>query len=104
MLSNVYLREEKTQIRVLNGLEKPEVPSDLREKWQRLVDQLSTIFSVPASLIMRMTDTDMQVFLSSKNAGNPYPEGAKETLGHGLYCETVIGRNQMLEITDSVKS
>jgi hypothetical protein len=46
---NVYLREEKKHIRVINGSDKPGVPPELREKWQRLIDQLSTIFSVPSS-------------------------------------------------------
>ena len=102
--SNVYLREEKKNVRVSNGLNNPEIPPAVRKKWQKLIDLLSKIFAVPASLIMQITDTDMQVFLSSQSADNPYVEGTEDSLGHGLYCETIIGRNAMLEIHDSLES
>ena len=99
--SQVYLREEDISIHVPNSLGKPEIPIEIRRKWQRLIDLLSRSYQLPASLVMKMTETTMKVFLSSRSEGNPYSRDAEDTLGHGLYCETVIGRNESLEVPDA---
>jgi hypothetical protein len=59
---------------------------------------------IPAGLIMKITPQTMEVFISSETEGNPYKPTACDTLGHGLYCETVIGRNAMLLVKDSYES
>ena len=100
-VSHVHLREEGRSVRVANGEDKPPVPDAVSEKWQRLIDLLSEIFATPASLIMQLKSTEIEVFLASRSKGNPYKVGAGDTLGHGLYCETVIGRRQPLEVTDA---
>lgn len=99
--SDVYLREEARTVRVSNGADKPEPPAAVVAKWQRLVDLLAEIFSVPASLIMRMTTSEMRVFLTSDSIDNPYPADGTDELGHGLYCETVIGRREPLHVVDA---
>jgi len=40
--------------------------------------------------------------LSSENEGSPYNSGDKESLGSGLYCETVIGKDKELEANLSI--
>ncbi len=101
--STVYLREEGQSILVKNGLDKPVVSNETIHKWQNTLNLLSEILEVPASLIMKMTDTDMEVFLKSEGTENPYPADGKDSLGHGLYCETVIGRDGYLYIKDSLQ-
>ncbi len=53
---------------------------------------------------MRITKENMEVFLRSENIENPYPPDGKDQLGHGLYCETVIGDDSELSIDNSLHS
>jgi len=69
----------------------PAIPAAIAEKWQVIVDTLAELTRVPAGLIMRIRDDNLEVMVSSKTAGNPYHPGESECyLGSGLYCETVI--------------
>jgi len=47
------------------------VPENIFENWQEIVNILAQIVHVPAALIMRIQDTDIEVFVSSKSKGNP---------------------------------
>lgn len=79
------------------------VPEDILKKWQHLVDVLARVVGVPAALIMRIADTDIEVFTSSMTEGNPYHPGDREhLLGSGLYCETVIRTQQQLLVPDAL--
>ncbi|AHC14883.1 histidine kinase dimerization/phosphoacceptor domain -containing protein [Salinispira pacifica] len=100
----VYLREEGRSVTVVHPDAGLEVPEHIQNKWQNLVDLISSIFQVPSSLVMRVDTRSIEVFLKSSNADNPYRAGDKEVLGHGLYCETAIGRDEMLEIPDALKN
>lgn len=100
--STIHLREENKNIIVKNSYSKPSINDDIRRKWQELIDLVSELLDVPASLIMQMTTKNMEVFLTSNGDENPYPPNGKDTLGHGLYCETVIGRNSMLEVENAL--
>jgi len=54
---------------------------------------------------MRADEKEIEVFVSSANAKNPYKVGDKEHLeGSGLYCEYVISKQQMLNIPNALKS
>lgn len=100
----VYLREEGRSVTVVHPDAGLEVPEHIQNKWQNLVDLISSIFEVPSSLVMRVNTRSIEVFLKSSNADNPYRAGDKEVLGHGLYCETAIGRDEILEIPDALKN
>ena len=68
-----------------------EVPTAILENWQEIVNILADMIPIPASLIMRLDDPNIEVFVSSNGNGNPYHPGDKEKVyGSGLYCETVI--------------
>jgi hypothetical protein len=70
---------------------KIEVPADIMKNWQEISDILAGMIKIPAALIMRFTEPEIEVFVSSNSEGNPYHPGDKEKLhGSGLYCETVI--------------
>jgi hypothetical protein len=80
-----------------------EVPKDILENWQEILNILAGTIGIPAALIMRFNDPDIEVFVSSKSEGNPYHPGDKEKLyGSGLYCETVIKRQDKLLVPDAV--
>jgi GAF domain-containing protein len=82
---------------------KPEVPAGLMESWQEIADILAGIVKTPVALIMRFTDPDIEVLVSSHSDGNPYHPGDKEKLyGSGLYCETVIKTKGKLHVPDAL--
>jgi len=41
-------------------------------KWQNIVDIIAELIGVPAALIMRLVESDIEVFVSSNTEGNPY--------------------------------
>lgn len=81
-----------------------DVPNDVLAKWQDIMDTMAKIIAVPAGLIMRIVDNDIQVFVSSKTEGNPYRTGHHEVMvGSGLYCETVIRKDDMLLVPNALE-
>jgi len=80
-----------------------EIPESIQSKWQNIIDIMAGIINVPAGLIMRIVDTDITVFISSKTDNNPYVTGTKEHLkDSGLYCETVLKTNEMLLVPNAL--
>jgi transcriptional regulator with GAF, ATPase, and Fis domain len=80
-----------------------QVPADIMESWQEISDILADLIGIPAALIMRFTDPDIEVFVSSNSEGNPYsPRDKEKLLGSGLYCETVIKTSDRLLVDDAL--
>lgn len=80
-----------------------EVPEITLKKWQNIVDIMAEMLGIPAALIMRLVESDIEVFVSSRSEGNPYNPGDHEHfLGSGLYCETVINKNDKLLIPNAL--
>lgn len=80
-----------------------EVPQGTLDAWQEIVDILSRVVSIPAALIMRVTDPEIEVFVSSRSQNNPYHPGDREKLhDSGLYCETVIKSGEKLLVPDAL--
>jgi len=88
----------------ITGEDKPEVHVEFIEKWQRILNLFSKIIDVPTGLIMRITEESMEVFLKNTNRENPYAVGGNDKLGHGLYCETVIGTDSELVVEDALQT
>ena len=44
-----------------------DIPQDTLKKLQNVVDIMAELMNIPAALIMRLVDTDIEVFLSSKS-------------------------------------
>lgn len=102
-LSEILLREEDKKILVTISEDKPDINSLIINKWQNIIDTLADFLHVPTSLIMKIEKNEIKVFLTGNKKENPYRKGAGDSLGHGLYCETVIGRNKLLIIPDALK-
>jgi len=103
--SRITIRETKETKNVsINADVKPEIFTAITEKWQSLLDTIAKIVDVPSGLIMRLNEDTIEVFLKSQTNGNPYHEGEKADLNYGLYCETVIGTQKELLVTDATKS
>ncbi|MBM9520805.1 GAF domain-containing protein [Desulforhopalus vacuolatus] len=79
------------------------ISEEILGKWQNIVDILSELIHIPAALIMRLVQSDIEVFVSSKSENNPYQPGDHEHfLGSGLYCETVIKNNNKLLVPNAL--
>lgn len=90
---------------MINKCKHPDVivPDDLVDKWQELVNTMAELSGIPAGLIMRITNGDIEVFVASDNKENPYHPGDRELLvDSGLYCETVINTKQPLLVPDAL--
>ncbi len=80
-----------------------DIPDHILQKWQNIVDNMASLIGVPAGLIMRIVEPDIEVFVSSKTSGNPYHPGDKEHLHEsGLYCETVIKNRESLRVPNAL--
>lgn len=101
----VWLREEQVNrpVAIGNNLNK-KMEERLREKWQGIISLVANIMNVPSALIMQITQSSMEVYLKSENPENPYKEGGSDSLGHGLYCETVIGKDKELLVENALEN
>lgn len=79
------------------------VPNEMFDNWQQTLDLLSELANTPVSLIMRVHKASIEVFASSRTNDNPYKKHDSESLGHGLYCETVINEAKELHIPNALK-
>jgi hypothetical protein len=79
------------------------IPENILENWQDIVNILAHTLEIPAALIMRLRDPDINVLVSSQSEGNPYHPGDGEHFyGSGLYCETVIKTQNKLLVPDAL--
>lgn len=103
--STVTVREtnESKRIRITSD-SKPKILDTVVKKWQTLLDTLAKVVDVPSTLIMRLNEETIEVFLKSNTEGNPYKVGEEVKLIYGLYCETVIGTQNLLIVPDATKS
>jgi diguanylate cyclase (GGDEF)-like protein/PAS domain S-box-containing protein len=105
MRPEVFLRAEKKLKKVaITDTSKPMINDQFIDKWQDLCNITAELIGITAVLIMKITSDSMEVFLSNENDENPYNKGDCEKLGHGLYCETVIGKNKKLFVKNALES
>ncbi|HPD97804.1 MAG TPA: sensor domain-containing diguanylate cyclase [Synergistales bacterium] len=82
----------------------PDIPEDIIAKWQGAVDVLARVVDVPVALVMKLSEPEIEVFISSETKGNPYHPGDSEHFdGSGLYCETVIKSRGRLLVPNALK-
>ena len=80
----------------------PDLPHELLREWQEIVDLVARLAQVRVSLVMRVSDQDIEVLVASRTPCNPYHPGEKEALhGSGLYCEEVIRSNDCLQVANA---
>lgn len=99
----IKARDEMTTIPIETEKSIGQINRDIQKKWQNIMNATAGILDVPAALIMRISKQHMQVYKASENTENPYLEKAKDELGHGLYCETVIGEDRLLQVQNALK-
>ncbi len=78
------------------------IPAEITAIWQRIVDSISTLLSVPSVMINQVKSSELEVILSNTHKSNPFPSGTKmPTLG--IYCETTARTRQKLQVDDARK-
>lgn len=80
---------------------RPRISSETLAKWQYVVDQISDIARVPATLIMHTRDQQHSVCVASIGDENPYVEGQSFQLHNKLYCFGVFENNGELCVEDA---
>ncbi|SMX37153.1 transcriptional regulator NarL [Octadecabacter ascidiaceicola] len=80
---------------------KPVITTETLTKWQYVVDQISEIAEVPATLIMHAHDQKNNVFVKSTGNENPYVEGQSFQLHDKLYCFGVLENDAELCVEDA---
>ncbi len=79
------------------------VPKSTIDTWQQIVNILAQVVDVPTALIMRLVGPDIEVFVSSRSADNPFHPGDKWPFpGSDLYCESVIKTRGMLHVPNAL--
>lgn len=104
-VSSVKCREANS-IKEVNifALDNNEIRESILTRWQNSINILAKLADIPAVLIMKVNELDIEVFLASQSAGNPYLHGAKDHLLQGFYCETVIATRNKLDIPNAVSN
>lgn len=80
----------------------PEIDAEIQADWQTLIDDLAAASGCPSALIMRVEPDRIAVNTTANALNNPYRAEASETLGHGLYCEDVMARRDLLHVPDAL--
>ena len=80
-----------------------EVPFEIVQKWQEIVNVIAEIIHVPSALVMKVESPNIKVFVSSESSGNPYERDELAPLNTGLYCETVMKTRLPLLVPDAVR-
>ena len=86
----------------MSTLETIQVPAQITEKWQEIIDLLAEVLRVPSALIMKVEPPNIRVFVRSESKGNPYERDERASLNTGLYCETVMKTRQLLLVPDAL--
>gem|GEM_PF-790221 len=87
-----------------NRFDKQKLGKDVIQGWQNLIDVVSEILGVPAGLITRRDRSEIEILLSSRIKGNPYPADYKTHFpDSGWYCERTLKSEKMLLIPNARK-
>lgn len=90
MKSNPYSREQLTE--------------DVLNEWQKMLDETAEIFDVPAGLITRLDGEQIEIFLTSESAGNPFSSGMEAPYPNsGWYCEKTLKSRGLNLIPDALQ-
>ena len=80
--------------------DKPDIPEKVLSKWQNIVDLMARIVKVPSGQITRFTEENLEIFIASRDTGNPFKNNDKAPLGFGMFCETTVGKRRQLTVAD----
>ena len=71
-------------------------------KWQKVVDIIADILTVPSAIVTRVDPPQIEVLRSAQVPENPYKAGDKVTMAKH-YCEAVVTGNRKLQVSYAPK-
>jgi len=75
----------------------------LMDSWQEIVNIVAELVDIPAVMITKVHETEIEVYASNPSPDNPYVQGARGNLNIGLYCETVMNQKQRLFVPNALR-
>jgi GAF domain-containing protein len=78
------------------------IPSQIVEIWQRVVDSVAALLSVPSVMINRLEPPELEVFRTNTSPKNPFSSGTRMQMA-GLYCATAAEKRRRLQVNDARK-
>ena len=74
-----------------NPFNREMLTEEVLKEWQNLLNETADILSVPAGLITRVDEKEIEILLSSETEGNPYPAAYTSRYpDSGWYCEHTL--------------
>ena len=87
-----------------NPFTREKLTEDILKEWQNLLNETAEIFGVPAGLITRVDGREIEILLSSKTEGNPYPAAyTSQYPDSGWYCEHTLKSKGLNLIPNALK-
>ncbi|MGE4422979.1 MAG: histidine kinase dimerization/phosphoacceptor domain -containing protein [Pseudodesulfovibrio sp.] len=102
IISRLRRFDDKAVLVAASSRSKPELPAETMEKWQRLVNHAAMALHQPHSLITRLDQDTLYVFLHNETSDTTFIEHDKFPLGLGVYCETTMTGNTVNFVPDSL--
>ncbi|MBN1648190.1 MAG: GAF domain-containing protein [Spirochaetales bacterium] len=99
--ASVRVYNEENRVLIPISSNKPEIPEQVQQKWQKIVDLAAKIMKVPTGLITHLTEENLEIFVASQTKGNPYSRDDRDSLGIGMFCETVAGRQKPMLVQNT---
>jgi hypothetical protein len=96
--------------RVVNGkggnpFDREKLAGDVLREWQKVLDGTAEILGVPAGLITRVDNGEIEIFLSSETSGNPYRAAyTAQYPDSGWYCERTLKERDLNLIPNALSS
>ena len=81
---------------------KREIPDDIVQIWQGIVNLSSQLMQSPSVMINRLNPPELEVFRSNIDESNPFPSGTTMPM-EGVYCEYAARMRQMVKVVDARK-
>ncbi|MCD6307590.1 MAG: PAS domain S-box protein, partial [Candidatus Latescibacteria bacterium] len=81
---------------------RPPIPSDVRSKWQRIVDLAAGLYEADSVLVVLYDPPDIVVLVANDNPENPYKEGERRVLTEDMFCHDVIAGWNLSRTPDSL--
>jgi DNA-binding CsgD family transcriptional regulator len=82
---------------------KPQIPTTILIRWQRLVDIMGNITDTPAALITRLLPDAIEMLVRNQHSQNPYKANELSPRRCGLYCDSVVETKQPLLVSDAAQ-
>ncbi|WP_319584912.1 histidine kinase dimerization/phosphoacceptor domain -containing protein [uncultured Pseudodesulfovibrio sp.] len=104
VISRLRRFDDKAVYVTASSRSKPELPAETLLKWQRLVNHVAVSLHQPHSLITRLDQDTLYVFLHNETEDTTFIEYDKFPLGLGVYCETTLSGDTVNFVPDSLSN